>query len=519
MKNHIKGRSAKYGSIAIILTVFVVIAALLFNVVISLLATRFEWMYLPLEKAGEFKISEECEDYLREYVFSKVDSHNAKLPEESREKLVVTFCDSEEAITSEDWKKHVYTSVTDLADKFPEYIEIRYLNIWERPGEARELGATSTTDVVCSFRGKHESVNMKDLYIYESSTSDTIEAYNGEKMIAACLMRVTLEDSPSCYLTANHGESFDGYEFMRTAIESGYTLGFLDLSVDEIPEDCDLLITYDPQQDLVSASGVSSVSEADKIDAYLNGGGKYMVFLSADSFASGDRANLEGLLKKWGIEYKHEKGQDSVELCHLIKDTSNSLTVDGYTILADNAKSGLGAEITKNMPSNNVFSNSTCISFAEGYEKNANGDYTATVNGKVRTATALMTSRSTAEAWSGGKAVARASDEPFVLMSATVQECDNGETACLVASASTDFASDAHMKSAVTGNGRSTMEIFKYFGMDSAPSELVIKYFGNLEIETLTTQTANIITVVLAALPTVACAVLGIVILVRRKYS
>jgi hypothetical protein len=289
--------------------------------------------------------------------------------------------------------------------------------------------------------------------------------------------------------------------------------------VDEIPEDCALLVTYDPKQDLVSASGVSSVSEADKIEAYLNGGGKYMVFMSADSFASGERANLEGLLEKWGIKYAHEKGQEGVELCRLIKDTSNSLTVDGYTILADNAKSGLGAKITEGMPSNNVFANSTCINFAEGYEKTADGDYVATVNGKKRTATSLMTSRASAEAWAGGKAVARAADDPFVLMTATVQECENGKSACVIVSASTDFASDDHMKSAVTGNGRSTMGIFKYFGMNSAPSELVIKYFGNLEIETLTTKTANILTVVLCALPVAVCAAVGIFVLVRRKYS
>ncbi len=518
MKKHIKSRSVKYGSVSVILTVFAIIAVMLFNAVFSLLATRFEWMYLPLGSENSFEISEAGKEYMEEHVISRVDAYNAQLNTDEKEKLTITFCDSRDAIAAEYWKKYVQDTADQLAELFPEYIEIRYLNIFERPSEARELGATSTTDVICSFAGKHESVNMKDLYIYGGANNDETEAYNGEKMLAACLMRATLKDSPMCYFTANHGESFEDYEFMRTVIESGYTVGFLDLSSDNIPEDCALLITYDPKQDLISSGGVSNVSEADKLEAYLNGGGKYMVFMSADSFSSGERVNLESFLKNWGIKYKHEKGGDGVETSYLIKDPSNSLTVDGYTILSQNAKSGLGAEIMSDSPSNNVFANSTCIEFAEGYQKEANGDYTASINGKTRTATSLMVSRATAEAWSGGKAVARASSEPFVLMTATVQDCDNGEKACLVACASTEFACDDYIKSAVTGNSRSAMGIFKYFGMESAPSDLVFKYFGSTKIETLTTITANTVTVILALLPVTLCAAAGVFILIRRKY-
>ena len=521
MKKHIKSRSVKYGSVSLILTILALVAIIVFNVTLSLMATRYEWLYVSLSDNMTFSISDECEEYLAKYVIPEVDEHNAALSAAGleKEKLTITFCDDESTIASEDWKKYVYDSVHQIKELFPDYVEIEYLNIWENPSSAREMGITSTSDIVCSFGDRHETMNLTDFYIYDSSYSSTPVAYNGEKIIASCLMRVTQKDTPICYFTANHGESFDGYEFMRTVVEAGYTIGFLDLFADEIPEDCSLLITFDPKQDLIAADSISSVSEAEKLEAYMNAGGKYMVFLSADTFVSGSRANLEGFLEDWGIKYSHETGSDGIEKCQLIKDSSNSLTVNGYTIISENATNGLGESVMAGLPSNNVFGNSTRITFADDYVKSADGSYIFTSNGRTRVAGPLMVSHASAEAWAGGRAVARAADEPFVLMAMSTQECANGETACLVASASVEFASDDHMKSAVIGNSRTITGIFKHFGRDNAPTDLVFSYFGSTEIEILTTKTANTVTLLLAIVPTVLCAAAGVFVLIRRRYS
>ena len=519
MKNHIQSRNVKYGTVSITLTALAVVAVLIFNVIVSLMATRYQWLYVKLYPSSTFEISQECEDYLQEYVIDVANAYNSGKSETEKEKLVITFCEEEDVLLEEDWKKYVYDSVIQIKELFPEYIEVNYLNIWEDPSTARKMGVTSLTSIVCSFGDKHEAMDMKDFYIYDDAYSSTPIAYNGEKILAAALMRAVQDESPVCYFTANHGEAFDGYEFMRAVVESGYTLGFLDLANDPIPEDCSLLVTFDPKQDLVEANDVSSVSETDKLEAYMNGGGKYMVFVSADTFVSGERENLEGFLESWGITFAHEKGSDGTEKCYLIKDSSNSLSVDGYTVLSENVKDGKGGEIMADMPQNNVFSNSTCIKFADNFVKNENGSYTATVGENIRTVSPLIVSHKSAEAWAGGKAVARASGDPFVLMAISEQECAGGEKACLVASASVNFASDDHMKSAVIGNSRTVMGIFKYMGRESAPVDLTFKYFAGTEIESLTTKTANTVTVALALVPVVMIAAAGVVVLVRRRYS
>ena len=514
-------RTVKYGIFAWLLTVLVIVAIIIANITVFFLGSRYEWMYLDMRHSYVYDISDPCRDYVNEYVIKTVDEHNEKLSAEgkSAEKIKIIFSDDKERIVAEDWRKYVHDSVVELQGMFPNHIEIEYLNIWENPSRARELGITSTSNIACLFGEKCETVDSKDFYIYDEADASVAIAYNGEKMLASCLMRATQEYSPMCYFTANHGESFNDYEFMRTVVEAGYTIGFIDLALQDIPDDCELLITFDPKQDLITNNTISAVSEVEKLDAYMNKGGKYMVFMSPDTFASGDRANFEGFLAEWGVKYMHEKGDDGIENCYVIKDSANSITVDGYTIIARNADRGLGGKIMNGASAKNVFGNTTCISFANDFADNGNGNFIANIGGRERIASALMVAHSGAEAWAGGRAVARAGKDGFVLMSATTQLCENGETACLVASASTDFATGSNMSSAILGNSRTLTGIFRYFGRENAPTSLTFKYFESTEIESLTTRNAYIVTAVLAIAPVTICSVVGAVVLIRRRFA
>jgi hypothetical protein len=128
-----------------------------------------------------------------------------------------------------------------------------------------------------------------------------------------------------------------------------------------------------------------------------------------------------------------------------------------------------------------------------------------------------MQSHSSAEAWAGGRAVARATDEPFVLMAMASQQCENGKTAYIVASASSEFACEDAMQSAVLGNSKTMAKLYRHLGRYNAPADLVFKTFGSTEIEGLSQRNANIITILMVAIPTIACIALGTVVLIRRK--
>ena len=514
MKRSFVNRKLRHGGVALTLAILTIAALVIVNVIAAMLCIRYDWMYVELERPLAFEVSDECYEYIDEYVISAVDRENSGKSE--KEKIKIILCDTEKNIRSEQLYGYILDSIEDISDRFEGYFEIEYLNIWEHPTRAASLGVTSTEDVVCVFGDKHQTVNLREMFLLESNGYEaTPTAYNGEKMLASCLMIVTQNESPVCYFTVNHGEVLEDYELVKTVAEAGYTIGFLDLFSDEIPEDCELLITFDPKKDIAENDGTSSVSEVAKLDAYMSNGGKYMVFMSADTFASGGFANFEGFLASMGVRYMHETHTDGVEGCYLVKDSANSLTVDGYTVLSENATEGKGAGALGGITAPNAFGNTTVISFANGFAADGKGN---AVSGDGNTTVSpVLLSHTSAIAWANGRAVARASDDAFMLMTLSERVGENGKTGYLLASASVDFASESAMQSSVMGNSRTLTQLIRYMGKDNAPASLVFKPFGERSIQSLTTSTANITTAVMTVLPVIISATVGAVVLIRRK--
>ncbi len=510
MKDHSKHRRRGYGSVTVALTVLVVACAVILNAIVSTLAQRYSW-YTDMDSSDEivYSISDSCRNYFDGQILSK-------LKEDGTEgKIKVLFADEEKNVEQDDTLKYVLFSVRELEQMFPDAIELDFLNIWERPSEAREYGISSATDVAFIYDGRHTVAKLRDFFVFPATNSSTPTAYNGEKRIMASLLRVVNENSPMCYFTMNHGETLSDYELMFMVADAGYNYSFIDLLNQDIPEDCDLLITYNPMQDLTIADDVSSIDEVEKLEKYMSEGGKYMVFASADTFVSGMHANLESFLGGWGVKYDHRTGDDGIELCYNIKDSWHSLSTDGYTILGV----GSGAELLGGSKKPNVFENATSISVSDGFVRGEDGSYSATIGGQVRKYTPLIYSYDTAEAWAGGKAVARADENPFTMMSISEQECEGGKTAYLVACGATAFGAEKYMQSIVYGNSDTMASVIKYMGKSDAPTSLTSKPFYTSQIQSITTAQANITTACLSVIPAVIVAVLGFVVLIKRRYS
>ena len=515
MKKVFTKRKLRHGGVALMLSVLIIACAIVLNVIAAMLCMRYDWMYVEIRRPLVFDVSEECYEYIEEYVIPEVDRANKDKTE--KEKIKVILCDSEKNIRSEQLYGYILDSIEEISARFEGYFEIEYLNIWEHPTRASSLGVTSTEDVVCVFGDKHQTVNLKEMFLLESSDGyeATPTAYNGEKMLSSCFMSVTQKESPVCYLTVNHGEIFEDYEFVRMIAEAGYTIGFLDLFEDEIPEDCDMLVTFDPKKDMAVNDDTSDVSEIARLEEYMSQGGKYMVFLSADTFASGAFVNFEGFLASMGVKYMHQTQKDGVEGCYLIRDTANSLSVDGYTVLAQKATEGKGAEVLGDISTPQAFGKTTAISYADGFTPDGKGN-AVSKDGKT-VVSPLLVSHSSAIAWANGRAVARAVEEPFMLMTMSERIGESGERGYLLACASVSFASEGAMRSSVLGNSRTLTQIVRYMGKDNAPVTLVFKPFGETNIQSITTREANITTAVMTALPIVVCASIGAIVLVRRR--
>ena len=96
---------------------------------------------------------------------------------------------------------------------------------------------------------------------------------------------------------------------------------------------------------------------------------------------------------------------------------------------------------------------------------------------------------------------------------------ENVDYAHVMVCASTDFASEKLLGSAVYGNQDVLLSAARGMGKEFVAVDLDIKPFASTEISEMTTQSKTTWTTVLAVVPTVIVTALGVFVLVRRKYS
>ena len=336
----------------------------------------------------------------------------------------------------------------------------------------------------------------------------------------------------------NHGESFADYGLVNTLVDAGYEIRELNLATDEIPEDCRLIVVYNPKSDFLIKDGISDIDEINKLDAFLDGTNSMMVFMSPDSPVL---TNFETYLEEWGISFDRYTDEAGTEYPYMIKDSSQSLTTDGFTVVSEYAASGPVSSVTKDMknvayPKNVIFANAMSISYSELYdpshytdEKDAANSYdygNYFSNGVERNIYDLFVTSDKAEAHAAGKVVEKATEvNPLKLMTLsietrTTQESNYSvisEASYVLACGSVNFATDSLLQSSSYGNTDLLLSVCRIIGREPVPVGLIPKPFADYDIDNITTAEATQYTVVLTVVPAVAAIVAGAVVLIRRK--
>lgn len=500
MAQHASRKTLRHGSVSVALTVLVVASVILLNGIVTKLAMRYGW-FVNMNPTLLYPVTDTCCDYLDTYVMDKVSADKP---------IRLIFCDDQTEIEADSTQKLILHTARELEEKYPGKVAVEFVNIWERPSIARSFGVDASTSVVVACGDESRVCTLRDFFVFSIDDSQTPLAYNGEKRLAVAMKAVVTPDLPVCYFTLNHGEAMLDYSLMYAATDAGYMVNYLDSLTFDIPDDCGLLVSCNPNQDFTDIDSVSGYSEIEKIQTYLSRGGRFMLFVSADTFAAGSFPNLEALLADWGTSIDHQKGSDGVEECFSIRDTAHSLTVDGYTLLGKTPETGRAAEITAAVTGAVRLGNATGISVTEDFA--AQSDGTSFVRGD-RTLYTLLRSYPGAQAWAGGRAVAR-TEEGFNLMTLTQDAASKGS---LLVCSSIDFASEESMQSGVYDNETLLLAAVEAMGKTDTPLHLSSQPFSDDDIHILTTAQGRTITVCLTVIPALLTALAGVYILIRRK--
>lgn len=546
-------RKMRHGSKSVAISAAVICAVILLNLLISSLCSK--WMLFIDNTPEPMYTLEDETEFLLEQTLSEVD---AKRGEDNPVKVDIIFCADPDLLIANDLLRPVYYTALQMEYAFPDNIRVSTRDVWDNPSSVADFQINAYSSIlpghVIVTSGSEYRVYTKDSFYAKSSADlNTPWAYDAEKTFVKGIMAVTRAESPICALTVNHGEVFateegrEKYsEFLRVLDGSGYDVVFLDLEKQEIPEDCRLLITFDPQTDFLSGFQSDGVSEIEKLDHYLDQAYSYIVFADADT---PKLTNLEEYLEEWGIVFNRYEGGSAYE----VLDPDSALAPDGKMILAQYETEGVGGSITMEMreysaPPKIAFGNSLSISYSPTYEnqyvmedqENGIGSYvygSYDRNGISRNIydVFLTTDTAFANAKVNGAPVLDdkgnpivLTDSPFRLMTMTEQErrvsegvgytnATNYSHVCAIGSV--DFASNDVLTNKAYGNTDVLLVLLRTIGKEVVPVGLDFKelHKATIDEDYLASSTAVWYTVIFTAIPAIAVTVAGSVVLGKRK--
>ena len=501
----------RHGSVSVALTVVVIVAVILLNAIFTALSEKYLW-YIDMTPEPRFTLSEEAKELLGEMDTTK--------------QVDIILCDEKYAWEADTVQLEVLKTALDIEKYFPN-VHVTYTDIYTNPSsvsEYRELtGKNITTQsVIVTCENAVRVYNLEDFFVLDSSTG-YVNGYDGEQRFVSSLLSVTQASAPMVCLTNNHGEP-NNVALTDLLEQIGFQVKTVDLTKEDLPAECRLLVIFDPQSDFV-VGGLSDLSEIAKIEEFLDNNNSMMVFVDKDTPYL---QNLEQLLAEWGIAIERTDDNDNT----VIEDLASSLTVNGYTNKAEYATGGTGADITKHMRENTVpktvaFPNTTSLRFSSLYKETRYEDYrSASYDGNVenRICYNVFFSSSEAVAKSKGETVSNASkDLPYTYMMLSCQSdsANNGEAtkhSFVLASASTDFASAAALDRSY-GNASVLAYACNTMGSLVVPVSLDCKYYASMEITGITAKAATQFTVIFAAVPASIIFIAGIYVMIRRKHA
>ena len=553
-------RKLRYGSASVGFSALIIAAVILLNVVFGALCSGRLWFIdlTPPSKSAPstlYTLSAPAKQMLGE----AITSANANREDgEAPVKVDIIFCNDPDMLRKNEMMRYIYYTALEMEKAFPDTICVSTRDVWNNPSSVDEFRTNSyssiqQSNVIVASGTEFRVYSYRAFFTYDTDDESEPWAYSGEKNFIKGITAVTRAESPICALTVNHGEAFateDGRaeysEFLNVLDSAGYKTVFLDLEKEDIPANCRLIITFDPQTDFLTDFYGGTVSELKKLDAFLDKAYSFMIFADADT---PKLRNLEGYLEEWGIVFSRE-----ADATYQVVDPMNSLDGIGVTMIGQYESEGVGAQLTEDMREVGaspkvVFGNALAIAYSPSYqqtyvladEETGSGAYTFARyfrNNKTRALYDVFRTGNAAYAYAkeNGERLVDGNGNDLVvdtaanyrLMTITrhLRSVSEGQgytsvydNSYVCAVGSTEFASNAVLSTNAYGNTDVLLGTLRIIGREIEGSGIVQKPFHEVLMnEDYYTPQANVaVTVVLVVLPAIGLGSAGLIILIRRR--
>lgn len=430
---------------------------------------------------------------------------------EEKKKVKISFCLTEEDLEGHSTGNYVYQTAKYYEERYPEFIELDFINLITRRNKNNELVDLSKykTDMqgndtpiyrssVIFECGNNYRV-MSDTYsaagfapFYTLNAEKVVTSYNGEEVIAAMISWVLADEHKTAYFTQYHGETAE-IAFSNLLACAGYYVEIIDLRKKEVPSDADIVIISNPTSDFeASREGSGLRTEIDRLKTYVDGGGN--LYVALDPYVK-TLPVLEGFLAEQGIKFSVTETESGTKIRNMIKDARNAITTDGFTLVTEFAGNQTAKSISDRV--SGYSDGRVIVREASALELSGN-------------AKPILTASSASVLEAGGATVSR--DGSYTV--AAYSEIGNSKI--FVVPSVFITASDSLITSGYSNKDFLYSLFQDFFGAGDMPYGCKAVLYDTETLENLTMGTAKLYTALIMLVP-VAVAAVGAVIIVRRK--
>jgi len=179
------------------------------------------------------------------------------------------------------------------------------------PGWARQYDTTGQGlgpgSIVVASGKKFKTIGLYDMYNYDTSNYNPMDpssqprltSLSVEQRLTSAIQYVTAAKNLTIYQLSGHGEQTLGGLGLSSAVSNeNYEVKDLNLLTEKaVPPEADIVLVMAPKKDL-------STEDADKLRAWLAGGGRMVVLMDVITSAN-PTPNLEGLLATYGVQVQN----------------------------------------------------------------------------------------------------------------------------------------------------------------------------------------------------------------------
>jgi ABC-type uncharacterized transport system. len=488
-RSFLKNPKFKYGAVATGLTVAFIALIIVINVIFSALSSSYMW-YADMTKEQLYNITEASAVLLDPYRDKEGFS------------IKIIFCEEPDELDASLESKLVHNMALQFAKEY-DYITVDYIDIIKYPALADPYKTTTettvkTTDVIIENGSDFRKYSLEAFYTFDEDSGDVF-ALNAEYKITAAILQMA-GDRPIAYFTIGHGETVDGTTIYQMFQDAGFDTRQIDLSKEDMDSSAKVVVVNNPRTDFMGFK--DSVNEIAKIDGLLDNYGNLMVFVDA---TVRELPELEEFLSEWGIGFQRS----------LIRDYSNSLSIDGTELVAEYTTEGLGSSLTKTLwaletPPKAIVNYARPITLL--YDSKDSRDTSVVLQtSSAKTAVAIDFDAPATDTGTPGV-------YNLLVISRETRMVDNEAMYNYVMVGGTEsFTDDKYIGSATYGNGDIIYSAMKAFGKETVPFDIDFKVFEDKALD-ITTEEANIWSGILTVFLPVCALALGCVVYLRRRH-